>query len=155
MKTAARDPQFIRPAGQIADHLAAVDVINERAERDLNAEIIGLSTRAAPAHAGPAVARAKQALMAKINQRAEARVRQQIDIAAIAAIAAVRPAFGDEFFPPETQAAVAALARLNPDGRLVNKLHGRPPLVAGPESSRGHKAKTPPGRGFAWRDMRI
>ena len=93
--------------------------------------------------------------MAKINQRAEARVRQQIDIAAIAAIAAVRPAFGDEFFPPETEATIAALARLNPDGRLVNKLHGRPPLAAEPPPGPGHKAKTPPGRGFAWRDLRI
>lgn len=46
------------------------------------------------------------------------------DAAAVAAVAAVGSAAGDEFFTAEAAAAVAAVAGFGVDADLVNKLHG-------------------------------
>ena len=40
---------------------------------------------------------------------------------AIAAIAAIRPAFGDKFFPTETRAAIAAATGPGPDSGTIHE----------------------------------
>ena len=62
-------------------------------------------------------------LKAEINQRVQAGIALQVDTAATAAVAAVRPALFDELFPPERDAASAAIAGAHVDLGLVEELH--------------------------------
>src|SRR5713226_9233638 len=59
----------------------------------------------------------------KIGQGIEAAISDEINAATVAAVAAIRSAAGNKFFPPETECAVAAIARDDPNCRLINKFH--------------------------------
>ena len=52
------------------------------------------------------------------------RIRFQVDAAAIAAVAAGRPAARHEFFAAKRDASIAAIAGLHVDFRFVDKYHG-------------------------------
>src|SRR5690606_22616699 len=60
-------------------------------------------------------------LVAEVDERAQARIDLQDDVAALAAVAAVRPAHRYELFTPEADAAVAAVAGFHVDARFVVK----------------------------------
>src|SRR5882724_3733302 len=70
-------------------------------------------------------------LVAIVDQRVEVGHRLDDDIAAAPAIAAIRPAELDEFLAPKADAAGPAVAALEIDLGLVEKLHGRPPTKKG------------------------
>ena len=59
-----------------------------------------------------------------VNERVEPGVRFDIHVAAIAPIATVRTALGNEFLAAKTDAAVSPVARFDLDHDLVDKLHG-------------------------------
>jgi hypothetical protein len=62
--------------------------------------------------------------IAKIDQRIEALHRFHNDIAALAAIAAVRSAIFDIFLAPKADRARPARARFDKDLGLIEKMHG-------------------------------
>ena len=61
--------------------------------------------------------------VAKIDQGVETTSRNHRDIAATTAIAAIRPTELDILFAPERNAAIAAIAALQIDLGLIEKLH--------------------------------
>src|SRR5258708_19560473 len=76
--------------------------------------------------------------MAVVDQGVEIGHRLEDDVAAAPAIAAVGAAEFDEFLAPETGRAGAALAALQVDLALVEKLHGFNPMVAMRQTKRGN-----------------
>jgi hypothetical protein len=62
--------------------------------------------------------------VAKIDKRIQAGHRLEDDIAALAAIAAVRAAIFDVLLAPERDRARAACARADEDLGLIEKVHG-------------------------------
>src|SRR5690606_9002930 len=75
------------------------------------------------AHAVLAALGLELALVAEVDQGVEVLVGQQPDVAALAAVAAVRPAQRDELLAPEAHAAVAAVAGSDGDFSFVDQLH--------------------------------
>jgi hypothetical protein len=63
-------------------------------------------------------------LVAKIEEGGESRVDLDPDIAAVAAVAAVRSAEGDIFFAAEGKAAAAAVAGFDENLDFIYELHG-------------------------------
>ncbi len=61
---------------------------------------------------------------AEIGQRVQVGIALQIDRAAIAAVAAVRPALRDVFFAPESDDAVAAISGFDFDFGFIDEFHG-------------------------------
>src|SRR6266567_1058980 len=70
-----------------------------------------------------AALRAVLRIEAEVDERVVALAGLHDDIAALAAVAAGRPAPRDKFFPPKGHAAIAAVPSLDPDFCLINK-HG-------------------------------
>src|SRR5258708_31220471 len=77
--------------------------------------------------------------MAVVDQGVEIGHRLEHDVAAAPAIAAVGAAEFDEFLAPETGRAGAALAALQVDLALVEKLHGCNPIMATRQTKRGNR----------------
>jgi hypothetical protein len=98
-------------------------VVDLRANRDFENDIGAVGAVAILAHAGAAVGRREMLLVAVIDQGIEAIDRLADDIAALAAVAAVRAAEFDELLAPERDAAIAAVAGANVNFGLVEKLH--------------------------------
>jgi hypothetical protein len=67
--------------------------------------------------------------MAKIGERVEAFLPDQVNAAAIAAITAIRPAAWNEFFAPKRQRAVAAGTGFDSDGSFINEFHKLTPAA--------------------------
>ena len=107
--------------GHILDDLAALGVTHQRtaghADGQAFAVLAGLAA-ALPVHA---VAGHIFALVAEVHQCGHIVVHLQDDGAAVAAVAAVRAARRDIFFPMERHRAVAAVAGPHGDPRLVDK----------------------------------
>ena len=61
--------------------------------------------------------------MAVIGERVQSFAPDEIDVAAVAAVAAVRPTERDEFLAPERQRAVAAAAGLDAYGDFIDEFH--------------------------------
>src|SRR5690606_36686501 len=95
-----------------------------RAGRQLDDAVAAVGARAVFAHAGPAVFRREELLVAIVEQRVEIGDAFDVDIATLATVAAVRPAEFDKLLTPERDAAVAAGSGLYVDFRLIQKLHG-------------------------------
>ena len=109
--------------GQIEQDLVVLVVEDLRA--DGNAQQHGLAGRAAAvgAHAVMALLGLEMLLVAVVDERVEAVDALGKDIAAAAAIAAVRPAELDEFLAPEAASAGTAVAALHEDLGLVEEFH--------------------------------
>ncbi len=79
--------------------------------------------------------RAHQRFEKKRHETVGVRTRHKNNVPAPPAIAAIRSAARDEFFPPETAATIAPVAGFGMDSDLIDKLHRRnlPPQTAGVE----------------------
>jgi len=86
---------------------------------------LSLATGHLTAHAILAALSAMQPMMPKIDQGIQARVSDQPNAATVAAIATVRAAFGNKFFPAKTRAAVTAVASFSFDERFIDKFHAQ------------------------------
>ena len=71
-----------------------------------------------------AVLGAERTLDAEVGQRVDALARAQSDAAAVAAVAAIRPAEGHELLAPETHAAASAVTGLDFDACFIDEFHG-------------------------------
>src|SRR5690606_22586507 len=63
-------------------------------------------------------------LHAEIGERVDTLARDQVDAAAVAAVAAVGPAARNELLTPEAHTPVAAAAGLDMNVRFVDEFHG-------------------------------
>src|SRR3569623_1096881 len=100
-----------------------VAVAHHRADRYRDDEIVAALAGAVAAHAVLAALCLEFTGVAKIDQGIEIDVGDQKHTAAVAAVAAVRPAERDEFFAAKPRAAITAVAGLDFDGDFVDEFH--------------------------------
>ena len=117
--------------GQVGNDKAALGVLDDRAQRHLDDEVLGVFAVAQARAALAALRGHILALVAEIHQGGQVVVHHKDNVAAAAAVAAVRAACCHEFFAVKAHRAVAALARVEPDGGDVDKVglccHTGPP----------------------------
>ena len=124
MKTATRHQQALIRLDQIANQFTGIGVVSHRPDRHDHGQIGAASPGTIGAPAVLAALGAKPPGKTVIGQGIQFGVGPQVDTAAIAAIAAVGTAEGNVFLPPEADAAVAAVAGLDPDDDLIDEFHG-------------------------------
>ena len=100
---------------------AGVRVADDGADGDAQDNALTVPARAALAAAGGAVPGRELALVAEVHERVHVGVNAEDNVAAAAAITAVRPAGRDVFLAVEADCPVAALAGADIYGYLVNK----------------------------------
>src|SRR3569623_615594 len=105
---ALRHAQALAGGNQVADDFAGIAVAHHRADRYRDDEIVAALAGAVAAHAVLAALGLEFTGVAKIDQGIEIDVGDQDHTAAVAAVAAVRPAEWDEFFAAKPRAAVTA-----------------------------------------------
>ena len=101
------------------------------ARRHLDDGIVAVGAIALLAHAGHAVLGLHVLHVAVVDQRVEVLHALDPDVAAAAAIAAVRAAELDELLAPERDAAVAAVAGADVELGKVEEFHGRSGVLQG------------------------
>jgi len=119
---AGRDEGLSR-RGQIRKNLAGFKILHQRSGRYDNFKILRAAAGAVVARAVPAVFSDLMLTIFQIQQGVVRLGRPEDDVAALAAVAAVRTAFGDELLPPETHAARAAVSAPDEYLGFVNKFH--------------------------------
>ena len=122
---AAGHQQALAVLGHVADDLVGVDVDDHGTHRHDDGHVVAALAVFLLAHAALALLGLEAALVAEVDQGVEVLVGLQPDAAAIAAVAAVRAALGDELLAPEAHAAVAALSGNDGDFGFIYKFHGR------------------------------
>ena len=116
----------VRIVGHILDDLVRCGIAHDRTARDLNDKVLAALAGAARALPVLTGCRSVFALVAEVHQRGEVVVHAQDDIAALAAVAAVRAASGHIFLAVEGNGTIAAVARLHRNLDFINK-HRDPP----------------------------
>ena len=124
---AMRQHDALAELGEIGKQRLAVFVVNLRADRHFEHDVGAGGAMAILAHAAAAVLRREMLLVAVVDQGIEPIDRLHHHVAAIAAVAAVRPAIFDKFLAPERHAAVAAVAGADIDLGFVEELHAAIP----------------------------
>ena len=109
--------------GQVGQDLAGVGVLHDRADRDGDHDVLRAAAGSVAALAGTAPLGDVVLLVLQVQQGPAAAHGPEDHIPALAAVAAVRPATGHEFLPPEADAALAAVTRLDVDFRFVDEFH--------------------------------
>ena len=126
--------------GQVGDDKAALGVLDDRPQRHLDDEVLGILAVAEACAALAALVGGVLALITEVHQSGEVVVHDEDDVAAPAAVAAVRAAGGHELLTMEAHSAVAALAGMEPDGGDVDKIglccHTGPPVLRKNSSQR-------------------
>src|SRR5690606_38513876 len=120
----ARHQQALAVDGQVADHLVGVEVAHHGAGGHGDDHVLAPLAVHLPAHAVLAALGPEHLLVAEIDQGVEVLVGHQPDAAAVATVAAIRPAERDELLAPEPHAAVAATAGDHGDFSFVDEFHG-------------------------------
>src|ERR1700760_2906751 len=115
--------EFLAELGEIVDQRFAVFVEHLRADRHLENNRLAAGAMAVLAHAVLALLRLEVLLVAIVDQRIQPVDGLDHDVAAAAAIAAGGAAELDEFFAPERDAAVAAVAGADIDLGFVEEFH--------------------------------
>ena len=109
--------------GKVREKLLALFVEDLGADRDFDHQVRGAGARAVLAHAMTSALGAEVLGVAEIDQRIEAGHRDHDDIAALAAVASIRPAVFDVLFASEADRAGPARAGLEVNLGLVEKMH--------------------------------
>src|SRR5690606_17740983 len=115
--------QAVAVPGHVADHLVGGDVDDLGTDRDDDDGVLAALAVALLAHAVLAALGTEALLVAEVDQGIEVLRRLQPHAAAVAAVAAVRPAERDELLAPESHAAVAAVAGGDGDFGFVDEFH--------------------------------
>ena len=110
--------------GEVRHHRAAFGLFDDGAPGHADHQILALFAGLAAAGSVRAVFGGVFALVAEVGQGGQVVVRNEDDIAALAAVAAVRPAGGDVFFAVERHGPVAAVARFDFDIGRIYKHNG-------------------------------
>ena len=121
---AAEQHDAVAWRGQIGDQRLAVGIENLRAGRQLQHDVGASGAGAVLAFAVAALLGLEMLLVAVVEQRVQIGDAFDDNVAAFAAVAAVRTAELDELLPPEADAAIAAIARAHIDLGLIEELHG-------------------------------
>ncbi len=121
---AFRHQQPVAVVGQIAEHLAGVEVRDDGALGHLDDQVGARRARHVLARPAAPAFGAEPPLHAKVGQRVDAFARDEIDAAAVTAVAAVRAAARDELLATKADAAAPARAGFDTDIRFVNEFHG-------------------------------
>src|SRR5262249_26792322 len=109
---------------QVGEQRAALLVVDRGPRRDAQHQVGAARPVLVLATAVLASARAQRLGVGQVEERCDARVDAQHDVAAVAPVAAVRPPARYIFLAPEAHAAIAAVARLDAHAHLVDELHG-------------------------------
>src|SRR5262249_34664877 len=140
---AARDHRPLSHIGKVREQGLAVLLVDLRAGRHLEHDIVAARAVAVLAHAAAAVLGLEMLLVAVVDERVERVDRLHDHVTALAAVAAVRPAELDEFLAPERHAAVPPVARANIHLGFIEEFHD--PRYASTmqkyESARGWSAR--------------
>ena len=122
--------------GQVRDDQPALRILDHGAQRHLDDKVFGILAVAEACAALAALGGSVLALVAEVHQGGKMIVRHKDDVTAAAAITAVRAASGHELLTMEAHCAIAALARMEPDGGDIDKIglccHTAPPILKKP-----------------------
>src|SRR5690606_2167057 len=114
---AARHPNNLTGVDEVRQYPPCLVVHHHRARWDVDVEVGTALTGLLGSLARLAALGAEVLLVLEGDQRVEVRVHAEVDIAAVPAIAAVRPAEGHVLLSPETDRPVAAIAGFDVDLR--------------------------------------
>ena len=110
--------------GEIRDQSIRRQILDEGADRDAQNNVIRTAPVAAGSSAAIAILGAKNARKTVVDEGIDVLVRDHINIAAAAAVAAIGTALGDVFFATHGRGAVATIAGVNFNARFVDEFHG-------------------------------
>ena len=114
---------FLFALAQVCEDCAALDIPNDGANGYMDDQRLAVLAGAERSLSRRAVFRAIKALELEVQQRGHVRIGVEHEVPAASAVAAVRPALRDVFFPMEGCVTVPAVAGFNDDFRMINKLH--------------------------------
>ena len=120
------DDDLLTMMAQIAEQFFRIGIAHDGANRHAQHDIVGAAAVLLGARAMVAAFAFIMRLVAEVDQRAQAFVGTQNNGAAFAAVAAGRTALWHIFFTAEGNDAVATVASLDVDLRVIIK-HGLPP----------------------------
>ena len=123
---AARDAKAVSGFDQIGDDRFLVLSQHFRSGRNLDRHVLTVCAGAVAAHAVDAAFGLEMLLITVVDERVEVLDALDPDVAALAAVAAVGAAELDEFFAPEADAPVTAVAGLDVDFRQIEEFHAAP-----------------------------
>src|SRR5581483_1564597 len=121
---AARQQRALGIPREVGDQVAGLCIADHGADRHAQLEIVAGGAIAVRGAAAPTVGGPVDAREAVVDERVDVAVGARPDAAAAPAIAAVRTAAADVFFAAKMRHAVAALAGVHLDFRLVDEFHG-------------------------------
>src|SRR5262249_55395383 len=116
-------PRPLSYIGEVREQGLAVLLVDLRAGRHFEHDIVATRAVAVLAHAAAAVLGLEMLLVAVVDECVEPVDRLHDHVAALAAVAAVRPAPLDEPLAPEPHAAVPASARADNHLAFTEKFH--------------------------------
>ena len=113
--------ELLSGGDKIGHHLIGLIIENDGADRKGYDHILSGSSRAIGGASLAAGFCFVVFLVTEVEERGHARRRFKYDIAAVAAVATVRPAARDEFFAPKAACTVAAAAGFDMDTDFIDK----------------------------------
>ena len=140
--------EFLIRLAQVGEKMLFIPAldINHGANGQMQDQIFALSPIHLAAHSVLAVLGRVMTLQTEVVQREQSAIGAQNDRAAVAAVAAVRAALGNKFFPAEMDAAAAAVSGLYGYPCFIDESHGKPLLLpASAEGAMTKKGKKPCG----------
>ena len=144
---ALRQHDAVADLVEVGEQRLAVLLVDLRADRHLQHDVVAVRAMAVLAHAAAAALGLEVLLVAVVDQGVEAVDRLRDHVAALAAVAAVRAAELDELLAPERHAAVPAVAGADIDLGLVEEFHGARNMGSLPsKKGRWTNAEAPPQR---------
>src|SRR5579872_3434836 len=120
---AARDQEDLSFVRHVAQFFAGVRVTHDRPHRDGNVEVVTATPEAVVPGTGLAGPGLEGPLDPEIDQSVDAMGSTYINVSAVAAVAAIWAAKGNEFLATEAGAAAAAVAGPHLQARLIDEFH--------------------------------
>ena len=108
---------------EVVKEVTALEVENDSAQGNGNLEIVSALSMLVAAFAMPAAVRTERVVVAEFQERVFLIVGDQVDAAAVTAVASARTASGDKLFPPKGNTAVPAVSGVHRDFGFVYE-HG-------------------------------
>ena len=123
MKSAARNQYRLRDAGDIGNHLAAVEGSDHGTQGDFDSHVLTFSASTIFALTVAAALGDKTAGVTKIRERVEVGAADDVDRSTVATVATIGATHRYIFFAPKTDDAVTTIAGFDKNFRLVYKFH--------------------------------
>ena len=123
VETALRHLEDLAFFHHVAENLLGVGVHDQRAQRHLDVDVTAALARAVAPLSRLAMLGTEAARKAKVGEGVDVDVADEVHRAAIATVAAIRPAARDELLAAETHAAVATVTGFHAYDGFIDKLH--------------------------------